>query len=103
VPRSKARGALLDLGMMQAAGHGTPADANSAAVNVLRASLAGFEEARGVFEKIIRPAIPAESWPSIFDRVKWPHLIFMMGPLAEGHLDLIRQSQENDDGSEDPE
>lgn len=94
--------ARFNLGLSQAVGKGTTVDLSAAAVNLMQASLSGFEQAREAFEQI-RPLLPAESLPSIFERVKWPDLSFVMGPLVEGHLDGIRISQENDDGSEEPD
>ncbi len=92
--------ALFNLGLKQLLGEGTAADPELGAANVLRASLAGFADARGAIE-MAKTAIPDELWPSIIERVKWPDLIFLLGPLAEGHLDAVRVSQENDDGSDD--
>lgn len=63
--------ALFNLGLKQLLGEGTAADPESGAANVLRASLAGFEEARGAIE-MAKTAIPDELWPSIIERVKWP-------------------------------
>jgi uncharacterized protein len=94
--------AIFNMGLRQFLGEGTEADPETAAVNIISSSLAGFEEARGAVEKI-KPAISEGLWPTIFDRIKWPELIFIMGPLAEGILDTIRISQENDDGSDDAE
>ncbi len=95
--------ALFNLGLRQFMGVGTASDHETAAVNVLRASLAGFDEARTFMKDVMRAHIPDDLWPSIFGRLQWPDLTFIMGPLAEGHLDGIRKSQENDDGSDDAE
>jgi TPR repeat protein len=92
--------AQFNLGLHHFLGVGTPVDVEAAAVSLLRASLRGFEDARKLFDEN-RPNIPEGSWESIFDRVKWPDLTFLMGPLAKGHLDKIREAQENDDGSDD--
>jgi len=94
--------AIFNMGLRQFLGEGTEADPETAAVNIISSSLAGFEEARGAIGKI-KPAIPEDLWPTIFDRVKWPEIVFIMGPLAEGILDAVRISQENDDGSDDAE
>ncbi len=95
--------ALFNLGLRQFMGVGTASDHETAAINVLRASLAGFDEARTFMKDVMRAHIPEDWWPSIFGRLRWPDLVFIMGPLAEGHLDGIRKSQENDDGSDDAE
>jgi TPR repeat protein len=92
--------ALFNLGLNQLRGTGTALAPESAAVNLLRASLSGFAEAREVIKEM-RPSISEASWSSILDRVRWPDLTFILGPLVEGHLDGIRISQENDDGSDD--
>jgi len=92
--------ALFNLGLKQIIGEGTAANAESGAANLLRASLAGFEEARAAIDQF-KKGCPEELWQSIIARVKWPYLMFILGPLAEGHLDGIRVSQENDDGSDD--
>lgn len=92
--------ARFNLGLMQLVGDGTPVDHLSAAVNIMQASLAGFEDSRAAFETV-RPMVSEGSWGSIFDQVQWPDLTFILGPLAEGHMDAVRESQENDDGSDD--
>jgi len=51
----------------------------------------------------VKPDIEEELWPSIVEMVNWPDLTFILGPLVEGHLDSIRFSQENDDGSDNQE
>lgn len=94
--------ARFNLGLKQSVGEGTAVDLESGGANLLRASLAGFEGAREFIEKNRSPVFDA-IWPSIVERLKWPDLIFIVGPLVEGHLDSIRVSQENDDGSDDAE
>jgi hypothetical protein len=92
--------ARFNLGLQQLHGIGTPIDVASSVVNCMMASFAGFEDARKFFD-LVRPVVPHESWQRIFDRVEWPDLTILMGPLTKGHLDGIRQSQENDQGNDD--
>lgn len=94
--------ALFKLGLMQLSGKGAALDTVSGVVNLFGASFSGVEGAREAIETI-RPTVPADLWPTILGRVKWPDLIIELGPLVEGHLDTIRISQENDDGSDDAE
>lgn len=91
--------ARFNLGLSQVLGVGTPVELESGFANLIMASLAGFPEAREMIEKT-RTVIQPHDWPSIFDRVKWSQIQIILGPLAEGHLDSIRESQENDDGSD---
>jgi Sel1 repeat len=91
--------ARFNLGLQQLSGIGTPIDLESSVVNFMMASLAGFDDARKCFD-LARPAVPEGSWERVFNRVKWPLLTILMGPLTKGHLDGIRQSQENDEGSD---
>ena len=94
--------ALFNLGARQFLGEGIAVDLEAAAANLSSASVSGFSEARGAIEKI-RPAIADDRWSSIIDKVEWPMLMIALGPLVEGHLDEVRVSQENDDGSDDAE
>lgn len=93
--------ARYHLGLRQAVGRGTNPDLKSGAANLLRASLAGFEEARGAIETIKPKALDA-LWEAIIEEVEWPDIVLILGPMIEGHLDDVRASQENDDGSDDP-
>jgi TPR repeat protein len=92
--------ALHNLGNQEMLGIGTSVDPEAGALNLLRASLAGSVEARAAFEHF-RPRVPNATWDNISTRVEWPDLIFLMGPLAKGHLDGVRQSQEEGNGSQD--
>ena len=81
---------------------GTVVDPEAEAANSVRASVSGSSEARALVSDV-RQTIPNERWPSIIDKVEWPMLRIALGPLVEGHLDDLRISQENDDGSDDVE
>ena len=94
--------ARFNLGLMQCIGDGGTQDWVSGMANLFQVSLAGFVEARDTIQKV-KQNIPNELWTSIFERVRWPILTFILGPMVEGHLDGIRISQENDDGSDDAE
>jgi TPR repeat protein len=91
--------ARLTLGLHQSLGIGTPVDIESAAVNMIMASLAGFEGARDLAAKIIA-ALDETSRAKVIERVEWADLTLILGPLVEGHHDRVRESQENDDGSD---
>lgn len=92
--------ARLTLGTQQFLGIGTPVDIESAAVNMIMASLAGFEGAKDLAAEVIA-ALPEPSRTKVIDRVNWAAITLVLGPLTEGHHDRVRESQENDDGSED--
>ena len=94
--------ARFNLGLRQILGEGTDFDLVSASVNLIQASLSGFEEARKAFENI-QDQIDGHMWQTIIDRVKWSDLSFILGPLADGHLEEIRKSQDSDDGTEEAE
>lgn len=94
--------ALFNLGLRQFLGEGTAANPESAGVNMLKASLAGFEGAREAFETL-KKITSDEQCAVIIERVEWPDLMFVLGPMAEGHMDVSRFLQDNDDGSEDAE
>ena len=88
-------------GAQQLLEEGTAVDPEAAA-NLVRASVSGSSEARALVHDV-RRTIPCERWSSIIDKVEWPMLMIALGPLVEGHLDEVRVSQENDDGSDDAE
>lgn len=92
--------ARLTLGTQQFLGIGTPVDIESAAVNMIMASLAGFEGAKALAAEAIA-ALPETSRATVIERVQWSSIALVFGPLAPGHHDRIRESQKNDDGSED--
>jgi TPR repeat protein len=94
--------AIYRLGLRQATGRGWELNLEEASRNFIQASLLGSPEAKSAVATI-RSAIPSESWPSIFSRVAWPTLVVYLGPNAPGHLDGIRKSQENDDGTDTAE
>jgi Sel1 repeat len=91
--------ARCNLGAQQFLGIGTPVDRESAIVNYITASLTGYEDAREFLNKV-KDEVPTDSWSKIFDRVRWPDLTFIMGPLADGHLDECTKDREQDDGTE---
>ena len=93
--------ALFNLGKKQVHGEGTTADPESGAVNLLRASLAGFTEARAAIA-IIKSALPAEAWVSVFDRVKWPQLTLILGWPVDESRGAVHHSK-SEDGSDDAE
>ena len=94
--------ALFNLGLHKITGEGTASDIESGVKLLLLASLGGFNEARGAIDTV-KSSLEDGLWESLLEKIKWPKITFILGPLAEGHLDSIRVSQENDDGSEDPE
>ena len=63
------------------------------------ASLAGLDEAKDFSDKAMA-SVPKQSRERLIERVQWSHLTFILGPLITGHHDGIRESQENDDGSD---
>lgn len=87
------------LGLQQILGIGTAIDYEEGTVNLMMASLAGIEDAKGALGKYIGE-MSKKQLATVVEKVQWPSLTFVMGPLAPGHLDDIRASQEEDDGSE---
>ena len=65
-------------------GIGTEVDVESAAANLLMASLSGSDDAPKLFSHVVEPLTPA-AWERIADRVRWADLI-LAGPAVEGHL-----------------
>lgn len=96
-------GAIVQLGFRHLLGYGgCEKNDDEAMKNLIQSSLMGSLEARVSVEKLSQ-SIRAESWEPILSQIYWPSLVFLLGPLAPGHFDSIRASQENDDGSENPE
>jgi hypothetical protein len=78
-------GIRSSLGAQQFLGVGTEIDVDSAAANLLMASLSGSNEARKLFSDIVKCLTPAV-WEHVADRVQWANLIILVGPTVEGHL-----------------
>lgn len=74
----------------------------SGLADLLQASLAGLPDAREAFGQL-RGRIPPELRMPTIGKVRWPELVFILGPFAEGHADHIRRSQEDDNGAESPQ
>jgi len=56
----------------------------------------------GVFAALAEKAdLPDGIWNAVFDRVQWPRLTFLMGPLLDGHLEGLTTHQQHKDGTDD--
>ncbi len=83
---SKGMTAMCQLAFMQLTGDGIPVDYEPGVVNLLQASLAGADAARDALKKTIMGTLPSARWDSVVNRVNWPKLVLILGPLVDGRL-----------------
>jgi hypothetical protein len=83
--------AQFTLGLQQYEGIGTAVDFDAALVNIIQASLGGFEDAGELLPKLL--VLPNIDRDAIFERVRWASLTFIMGPLVDGHLTGLRADE----------
>ena len=76
--------ARVTLGAQQLQGIGTDVNLEAAVSNFILASLDGDSDARGFVEKLIDSQ--SVNWDLVLENVKWAQIMFVMGPLVDGHL-----------------
>ena len=91
--------AHLNLGLHLLEGIGTEKDLNRGVSECLMGALTGFPDAVSFFQKLQK--LPEVDWDLVFEHVRWPNLTFIMGPLAEGHLEGLTANRVQDNGTEE--